>query len=285
MSSTGSKEKGGNMPESRKSKGKRFVAMGFLGIIIVVLMLPLSSFASAGVSGHGTAQIFEEHAAPVQGFGALPSGGYQNISVTQATVNNTTSSIIGNTYLSVGSNNTTQENYYSTVYLISNLTVSELSLHGANEYVLQIEALSGGQITLGFGNLSTAGLQFYPIANKTFASGGANFTDVNFSLTPALLNGAGYVEYEIQFSNGSRVPTYTIFALAVGSASASVTNSLMAGMSYVVSSAVLFVFGFFSLPHHDTSITQASEPIRKYVPQRKKSSGSKKLKKYKGGRR
>lgn len=273
------------MPETRKSKAKRFAFLGFIAVALMVAILPLSAYGATAISGHGSAVIYEKSAAPISGYGNLKSGGFQTVSVAQATVNNTTTTILGNEYSTVGSNNTTVPNYYSAAYLMSNLTVSQLNSHSANKFVFEIKTASAGEISIGFGNVTNTSIEFFPIANGSFAAGGANYSEVSFNLTPQLLTSNGNLEYKVQFSNASAVPSYSVEAYAIGQNSAQPWYFLGQNMGYVLAIVTMLPLGFGVLPHHDTTIQKATEPVKRVVKGKKNTSKPKLKKTKKGGKR
>lgn len=270
------------MPETNKSKLKRFIFFSFLAVIVAMVALPIGSAASQMISGHGTSHIFRAASAPVQGWGETGTG-YNSLSIAVATMNNTTSAIVGNSYEVLNGNNSTMH-FFSNDYLLSNVSLSQLNDHSANRFIFEIAAASSGNVTIGYGHaIGNTSFVFHPLESVAFSGNATNLTAVNFALTPALESENGTLMYEVQFSNATSVSTYTVSGYAIGTQSAQPWYAVGESAGYLLGGSLLFISGIFALPHMDINVSKHVEVVRKVT--RKTGPKKRKTPTKKGGRR
>lgn len=243
-----------------------------------MVALPIGSAAGQAISGHGSAHIFFSSAAPVQGWGESGTA-YNPLSIAVSNVNNSTTAIIGNDQSMVVGNNTTFQ-FYSTAYLLSNVTLNQLNSHSANRIEINVKSASAGNLTIGYGYAKgNSSYHFSPLESAAFTGNATNFTGVTFAMDPALLSENGTLMFQVQFTNASAVSTYTISAYAVGTSSAQPWYAVGESGGYLVGGSMLFIAGFLALPHLDINVSKYTEPVKKKV------SGTSRKSTRKGGRK
>ena len=167
----------------------------FLAVFVAILILPVATTASGGISGHGISQLYANQIA----YGAAGQRNGTINALPFSLVNGTAS--ISNSYIAgSGANNTTIYGNYATDYIVSNVTFNQLNEHSANAYKAFISPASNVTLTatLGFGTYSSSAnatvLKFTPLLSGNF-SGKNNTANVSFSLNPAELteNGSAFM--------------------------------------------------------------------------------------------
>ena len=200
---------------------------------------------------------------------------------------------------STGANVTLTGEYPSDV-LFSNATMLQMTEHAVNKIDLNITAAGNVSITLGYGQLGkNTTYAFNPLmVNKSIESKNTNTTyrNVVFSVSASdfLGNSSDILIYEVQFSNASANPSYSVSVQAIGVSSSQPWYTSSVDVSYVFAGVLLLGFGVLALPFHDITISRMSGSIT--MQPRKKSASrptgrpiakgpAKKSNKKNGGRR
>ena len=251
----------------------------FLAVFVAILILPVATTASGGISGHGTSQLYANEIA----YGAA---GQRNgtINALPFSLVNGTASISNSYIVGSGANNTTVYGNYATDYIVSNVTFNQLNEHSANTYKAFISpASSNGSLTaiLGFGTYSSSAngtsLKFTPLLSGNF-SGKNNTANVSFSLNPAELteNGSNVLILEVQNVNAS---SFSFSGYVIGTHSAQPWYLVGENAAYALGGTFLFAFGFLALPHFDLNISKTEMPVINRKPKKKASTANQNAKK------
>lgn len=254
---------------------KRFVIFSFLAVIMAMAAVPIGSAAGQFMAGNGTASVLSGPIHPDYGLGllngtatALPIATSGNVT----TVENDFSYLGKN---STGANITLTGEYPSDV-LFSNVTMLQMTEHAVNKIDLNITAAGNISIVLGYGKLGkNTTYSFNPLlVNKSVESKNTNATyrNVVFSVSASdfLGNSSDILMYEVQFSNATANPSYSVSVTAIGVSSSQPWYTSSVDVSYVFAGVLLMVFGVLALPFHDITISRMSASIQ--MQPRKKSA-------------
>lgn len=262
---------------------KRFTLFSFLAVFVAILALPIGTSLSQGISGHGTSQLYANQAA----FAALGQHNGINTALPFSLINGTAS--VSNSYLVAGANNTSISANYATDYVISNISMNQLTEHSVNAYDAFISPASNLTAILGFGTYSNSAngtfLTFTPLLSEN-ATGHNGTTNISFTLNPAMLteNSTDVLILEIQNVNSS---SFAFSAYVIGTSQSQPWYLVGENAAYAFGGSLLFLFGFLAIPHIDVKVNKAREVIRRKTP--KKSGGNRTMQKNridkKGGRR
>ncbi len=278
---------------------KRFVIFSFLAVIMAMAAVPIGSAAGQFMAGQGTASVLSGPIHPDYGLGLL-NGTATAMPI--ATSGNLTT--VENDYSYLGKNSTganvTLTGEYPTDILFSNATMLQMTEHAVNKIDLNVSAAGNVSITLGYGQLlKNTTYSFNPLlVNKSVETKNTNSTyrNVVFSVSASdfLGNSSDILMYEVQFSNATANPSYSISVQAIGVSSSQPWYTSSVDVSYVFAGVLLMVFGVLALPFHDITISRMSGSIT-MQPRKKtasKPSGrpiskapAKKSNKKNGGRR
>ena len=285
--------------EPHKNKMKRFVIFSFLAVIMAMAAVPIGSAAGQFMAGNGTASVLSGPVHPDYGLGLL-NGTASALPI--ATSGNITT--VENDYSYLGKNSTganvTLTGEYPSDILFSNATMLQLTEHAVNKVDLNISAAGNVSIILGYGQLlKNTTYSFNPLLVNTSIQTkniNATYRNIVFSVSASdfLGNSSDILIYEVQFSNASANPSYSISVNAIGVSSSQPWYTSSIDVSYVFAGVLLMVFGVLALPFHDLTISRMSSSIT--MQPRKKSASkpsgrpvskapAKKSNKKNGGRR
>jgi len=234
-------------------------------------MVTLLGVAIAGSLAQGTASL-ETHTSVLQGNAVIVSDyGYNAHNGTynkllNAKVNSTNT--ISNSYIVSGN-----ISYFNPDYLITNMTVGQLNAHAVNKITVATDM--SGNVTMIMGS-GTSYNNFVPIASSDL---NVKYHSFNFSITPAELTGlqSSYIIYEVTFGNNTKIASYTV-TTTVNGISSTISNYVTSqDVAYAVSGVLLFVFGFFAIPFHESSIILPTQSENLIAPKkfRKRRGGGK----------
>lgn len=159
------------------------------------------------MTGHGTATIFSNESAPQYAWGHNSNSG-NNTPMSIDTVLNT-STISGDyvTASGTGNNSTSTIHYYSPVVLLTNITVNDLNMYGANKFVEQVKQQSSNITgTVGYGSyVSNGSFSFTPLENAYAVGNSSSFVNLSFALNPGMLteNASDFLMVKLSFSNAT----------------------------------------------------------------------------------
>ena len=261
--------------EPHKNKMKRFVVFSFLAVIMAMAAVPIGSAAGQFLAGQGTASVLSGPVHPDYGLG-LVNGTATALPI--ATTGNITT--VENDYSYLGKNatgaNVTLTGEYPSDVLFSNASMLQMTEHAVNKVDLNITAAGNVSITIGYGKLlKNTTYSFNPLlVNQSVESKNTNTTyrNVVFAVSASdfLGNSSDILMYEVQFSNATANPSYSISVQAIGVSSSQPWYTSSVDVSYVFAGVLLLVFGVLALPFHDITISRMSGSIQ--MQPRKKSA-------------
>lgn len=201
-------------------------------MLLVGVLAGGSAYAQA-TAGHGTSTIYAQDATPQFGWG------YGNSTYNPMTIGsvNNTATVTGSyiTTTGTGNNTTSLIHYYSPVMLLTNVTVNDLNLHGANKFVEQVKQGSNITATLGYGNyVSNGSFSFTPLETANATGNATSFVNLTFALNPGMLteNASADIMVKIAFANAST--SFEVHAFAVGDKNAQPWYSVGMDGSYLI---------------------------------------------------
>lgn len=263
------------MKEPHKNKMKRFVVFSFLAVIMAMAAVPIGSAAGQFMAGNGTASVLAGPVHPDYGLGLL-NGTATALPI--ATSGNLTT--VENDYSYLGKNSTganvTLTGEYPSDILFSNATMLQMTEHAVNKIDLNVSAAGNVSIILGYGKLGkNTTYSFNPLmVNKSTESKNTNSTyrNIVFSVSASdfLSNSSDILIYEVQFSNATANPSYSVSVQAIGVSSSQPWYTSSVDVAYVFAGVLLMVFGVLALPFHDITISRMSGSIT--MQPRKKST-------------
>ena len=263
------------LKEPHKNKMKRFVIFSFLAVIMAMAAVPIGSAAGQFMAGQGTASVLAGPIHPDYGLGLL-NGTASALPI--ATANATTT--VENDYSYLGKNatgaNVTLTGEYPSDILFSNASMLQMTEHAVNKIDLNISAAGNVSVTLGYGKLlKNTTYSFNPLlVNNSVETKNTNSTyrNVVFSVSASdfLGNSSDILMYEVQFSNATANPSYSVSVDAIGVSSSQPWYTSSVDVSYVFAGVLLMVFGVLALPFHDLTISRMSSSIQTQT--RKKST-------------
>jgi hypothetical protein len=250
---------------------KRFVIFSFLAVIMAMAAVPIGSAAGQFMAGNGTASVLSGPIHPDYGLGlingtatALPIATSANLT----TIENDYTYAYQTTNATGVKVNATGTAEYPSDMLFSNTTMLQMTEHAVNKIDLNISAAGNISITLGYGQLlKNTTYSFNPLmVNNSIESKNTNATyrNVVFSVSASdfLGNSSDILMYEVQFSNASANPSYSVSVNAIGVSSSQPWYTSSVDVSYVFAGVLLMVFGVLALPFHDLTISRMSGSIQ-----------------------
>ena len=250
---------------------KRFVIFSFLAVIMAMAAVPIGSAAGQFMAGNGTASVLSGPIHPDYGLGlingtatALPIATSANLT----TIENDYTYAYQTTNATGVKVNATGTAEYPSDMLFSNTTMLQMTEHAVNKIDLNISAAGNISITLGYGQLlKNTTYSFNPLmVNNSIESKNTNATyrNVVFSVSASdfLGNSSDILMYEVQFSNASANPSYSVSVNAIGVSSSQPWYTSSVDVAYVFAGVLLMVFGVLALPFHDLTISRMSGTIQ-----------------------
>ena len=207
--------------ERKKDRAKRIALFSVLAVIAVLVSVPAISYGTAYIAGQGTTHSLQSDTAVQYAFGQAANASIP--SALLATYANNVSIVdthyfVATTVNPAGKlNGTLTEEYASTVYVITNITVAQLNDYAANTFVLNMTGagLPNGTITMGYGNyVSNSSFVFNELEQLNYTVNGTQ-ANLAFPVYAWMTTGnqSQDLMFELQVTNNiSQLTTFSSFS-------------------------------------------------------------------------
>jgi len=249
----------GRKGESRGSKGKRIVVFSVLVFFIALFGSAIAGGASAGISSVQPHTLVLSPQNDVNyAYGMSSNGTAKALSI--GNVNNTVT--VTNEYAYTVKNatgvSTTDYATYLKDFLMTNMTLGEMNLHSVNKLNITTDIAVNATLVIGYG---TSYSNFVPISASSYTAKKNTTADFGYAIGPASLTGnqSDYLMMELELSNKSTPPTYSISVHTTGIASGLFNYQTGLDVSYVIDGALILIFAFLTIPHYDVNVKPAPQ--------------------------